>query len=53
MIAVLAAFVLVLAVVLWRRRSKGAATAHPLAGIDSGVRSPFRTPGRIRHRRGF
>lgn len=52
MISVIAAFVLVLCVYLWRRRHKGAADAHPLAGVDSGVRR-HRSPGRVRHGRGF
>lgn len=39
--------------VWWRvRRSRGVREAAPLAGLDTGVRSPFRTPGR-RIRRGF
>ncbi len=33
-------------------RNKVAATAHPLAGTDTGIRSPYRRPGRS-HRRGF
>jgi hypothetical protein len=40
---------------LWRkRRRRAAALATPLAGLDTGCRSPFRTPARhFRPHRGF
>lgn len=54
----LACFVVgvLLAVLLRHRRLKGlrALTRTPLAGYDTGVRSPWRTPGRFfRPHRGF
>ncbi len=38
----------------WFRKRRKESELHPLASFDSGVRSPFRTPGRrFKHKRGF
>lgn len=36
-----------------RRRRLGKAARAPLAGLDTGTRSVFRAPGRVRFHRGF
>ena len=36
-----------------RRKANVEASLRPLAGIDTGVRSVYRVPGRFTHRRGF
>ncbi len=39
---------------LWRRRVNAKLARLPFAGLDTGVRSPYRVPGRLfAHRRGF
>jgi hypothetical protein len=54
MIAILFGCFAVCAFVVWRRARKGKAEPGPLAGYDTGVRSPYRTPERFFHnRRGF
>lgn len=50
--------VVVLLLVFRRRRKMRVAkldffTRHPLAGVDSGVRSPFRAPRGVRFHKGF
>jgi hypothetical protein len=42
--------VVVLAVVVRRRRRGKALLRAPLAGLDTGVRSPWRVPGKRPHR---